>query len=118
MTDSAAARAARLLHHRKSGLMPGDPIAAPIVPASTFHLPANGTGAYNYSRAGNPGWTELEAALSILEDAETVAFPSGMAAIAAALFACLRAGDTVILPADGYYVTLSLIHISEPTRPY
>ena len=51
MTDSAAARAARLLHHRKSGLMPGDPIAAPIVPASTFHLPANGTGAYNYSRA-------------------------------------------------------------------
>lgn len=105
MTDSAATRAARLLHHRKSGLTPGDPIAAPIVPASTFHLPANGTGAYNYSRAGNPGWTELEAALSILEDAETVAFPSGMAAIAAALFACLRAGDTVILPADGYYVT-------------
>ena len=47
MTDSAATRAARLLHHRKSGLTPGDPIAAPIVPASTFHLPANGTGAYN-----------------------------------------------------------------------
>ena len=59
MTDSAATRAARLLHHRKSGLTPGDPIAAPIVPASTFHLPANGTGAYNYSRAGIPGWTEL-----------------------------------------------------------
>jgi cystathionine gamma-lyase len=105
MTDDTAARAARLLHHRKSGLTPGDPIAAPIVPATTFHLPANGTGAYGYSRAGNPGWTELEAALSILEDAETVAFPSGMAAIAAAFFACLKAGDTVILPADGYYVT-------------
>ena len=98
-------RAARLLHHRKPGLAPGDPIAPPIIPASTFHLPANGTGAFAYARAGNPTWTELEAQLSLLEDAETVAFPSGMAAISAALLACLKAGDRVILPGDGYYVT-------------
>lgn len=104
MTD-AADIAARLLHHRKPGLAAGDPVAPPLVAATTFHLPANGTGAYGYARAGNPGWTELEAQLSILEVAETVAFPSGMAAIAASLFACLKAGDTVILPADGYYVT-------------
>jgi cystathionine gamma-lyase len=102
MTDE---RAARLLHHRKAGLSPGDPIAPPIVPATTFHLPANGTGAFSYSRAGTPNWSELEAQLSLLEEAETVAFPSGMAAIAAAFFACLRAGDKVILPSDGYYVT-------------
>lgn len=105
LSDDNARRAAQLLHHRKPSLGPGDPIAAPIVPATTFHLPANGTGAYGYSRAGNPGWTELEAQLALLEAAETVAFPSGMAAIAAALFACLKAGDTVILPSDGYYVT-------------
>jgi cystathionine gamma-lyase len=105
MTDANARRAAQLLHHRKASLTPGEPIAPPIVPATTFHLPANGTGAYGYSRAGTPGWTELEAQLSLLEEAETVVFPSGMAAIAAALFACLKAGDRVILPADGYYVT-------------
>ena len=103
--DDNAARAARLLHHRKAGLVPGDPIAPAIVPATTFHLPANGTGAYGYSRAGTPNWSELEAQLSLLEEAETVAFPSGMAAISAALFACLKAGDSVILPSDGYYVT-------------
>lgn len=103
--DDNAIRAARLLHHRKAGLAPGEPVAPPIVPATTFHLPANGTGAFNYARAGNPTWTELEAQLSLLEEAETVAFPSGMAAISAALFACLKAGDRVILPVDGYYVT-------------
>jgi cystathionine gamma-lyase len=105
MTDDSARRAAQLLHHRKAGLAPGDPIAPAIVPATTFHLPANGTGAFSYSRAGTPTWSEVEAQLSLLEEAETVAFPSGMAAIAAAFFACLRAGDRVILPADGYYVT-------------
>lgn len=103
--DANAARAARLLHHRKAGLAPGDPVAPALVPATTFHLPANGTGAFNYARAGTPNWSELEAQLSLLEEAETVAFPSGMAAISAALFACLKAGDRVILPADGYYVT-------------
>jgi cystathionine gamma-lyase len=105
MTPDAQTRAARLLHHRKATLAPGDPIAPPLVPATTFHLPANGTPVFSYARAGNPTWAELEAQLSLLEDAETVAFPSGMAAISAALFACLKAGDQVVLPADGYYVT-------------
>jgi len=103
--DDHALRAARLLHHRKPRLAPGDPIAPPIVAATSFHLPADGTGPFSYARAGNPTWCELEAQLSLLEAAEAVAFPSGMAAISAALFACLRAGDRVILPADGYYVT-------------
>lgn len=103
--DAISARAARLLHHRKSGLTPGEPIAPALVPATTFHLPANGTAGYFYSRAGAPNWSGVEAQLSILEDAETVVFPSGMAAISAALFACLKAGDRVILPSDGYYVT-------------
>lgn len=103
--DESSRRAARLLHHRKAGLAAGDPIALPIVPATTFHLPPTGTGAYGYSRADTPNWTAVEAQLSILEEAETVAFPSGMAAVAGALFACLKAGDHMILPADGYYVT-------------
>jgi cystathionine gamma-lyase len=105
MTPDAQTRAARLLHHRKAELSPGDPIAPPLVSATTFHLPANGTPVFSYARAGNPTWAELEAQFSVLEDAETVAFPSGMAAISAALFACLKTGDRVILPSDGYYVT-------------
>jgi cystathionine gamma-lyase len=105
MDDASAARAARVLHHRKAGLAPGDPIAPGIQPATTFHLPANGTNGFFYARAGTPNWSELEAQLSLLEEAETVAFPSGMAAISAALFACLKTGDRVILPSDGYYVT-------------
>lgn len=35
---------------------------------------------------------------------ETLAFPSGMAAISATLFSQLRAGDIVVLPDDGYQV--------------
>jgi cystathionine gamma-lyase len=105
LSEESARRAARLLHHRKSGLAPGESVTPPIVPGTTFHLPHNGTAGYFYSRAGTPTWSELEAQLAILEDAETVAFPSGMAAISAAFFACLKAGDRVILPSDGYYVT-------------
>ena len=45
----------------------------------------------------------LEEALAILEDAETVTFPSGMAAIAAVLYSTLKSGDRVLLPSDGYY---------------
>jgi cystathionine gamma-lyase len=105
MPDDLQTRAARLLHHRKASLAPGDPVAPAVVPATTFHLPANGTGAFSYSRAGQPTWSELEAQLSLLEAAETVVFPSGMAAISAALFAGLKTGDEVLLPADGYYVT-------------
>jgi cystathionine gamma-lyase len=41
--------------------------------------------------------------LSQLEQAETVVFPSGMAAVASVLYSQLRAGDQVLLPSDGYY---------------
>ncbi|MDH3264685.1 MAG: cystathionine gamma-lyase, partial [Paracoccaceae bacterium] len=39
------------------------------------------------------------------EGAPALAFPSGMAAISAALFALVKAGDRVLLPSDGYYTT-------------
>ena len=57
-----------------------------------------------------------------------VTFPSGMAAISAALFATLKAGDRLVIPADGYYVTrilsqgflapLGVTVIELPTRDY
>lgn len=105
MTDSIKMRVARMLHHRKALLAQGDPITPPITAAATYHLPTVQSGGQFYGRNGNPSWDAVEAQLAILEDAEVVSFPSGMAAIAAALFATLKTGDQLVIPADGYYVT-------------
>ncbi|MEV5144353.1 cystathionine gamma-lyase [Streptomyces sp. NPDC052727] len=77
--------------------------------AAHFHLPGEVSGPYAYGRDDNPTWTLLERAVSELEapgreDAETLVFASGMAAISAVLFSQLRAGDVVVLPSDGYQV--------------
>lgn len=75
--------------------------------AAHFHLPGDVSGPYTYGRDGNPTWTLLERAIGELEapgadDAETLVFASGMAAISAVLFSQLKTGDTVVLPSDGY----------------
>ncbi|RST05017.1 cystathionine gamma-lyase [Streptomyces sp. WAC05374] len=75
--------------------------------AAHYHLPGEPTGPYTYGRDENPTWTHLERAIGELEapgtpEAETVVFASGMAAISAVLFSQLKAGDAVVLPADGY----------------
>lgn len=105
MTAETDARIARLLHHRKAGLALGEPVVPPISVATTFHLPQAQGAAHYYGRAGQPGWDAVEAQLAILEAAEVVSFPSGMAAITAALVCCLKAGAKVMIPSDGYYVT-------------
>jgi cystathionine gamma-lyase len=105
MTEADALRAAQLLHHRKAGLAQGEEIVPPIISSATFHVPDHTKGGYSYARAASPTWDGLEAQLSVLEDAQTVAFPSGMAAISAALMAVVTAGMRVVIPADGYYVT-------------
>lgn len=105
MTQDMPSRVARLLNHRKAGLAKGDPVTPPIVSSATFHLPDVQGASHVYGRNGSPTWDELEAQLAILEDAECVAFPSGMAAISAALFATLTAGARLVIPSDGYYVT-------------
>ena len=98
-------RFADLLHHRTHRLAKGDPVAPGIFTATTFHLPEVEGAPFTYARVSSPTWHELEEQLSVLEDAPCIAFPSGMAAITAALFASLQSGDTLILPSDGYYVT-------------
>ena len=97
--------AAKLQHHRAAGLVQGAPVALPIITATTFHVPDHTKGGYSYARAASPTWDEVEAQLSLLEEAPVVAFPSGMAAISAALMATLSAGKRIVLPSDGYYVT-------------
>jgi cystathionine gamma-lyase len=105
MTAPTDHRIARLLHHRKANLVLGEPIVPPISVATTFHLPQTQGAVHSYGRAGQPTWDAVEAQLAILEDAEVVSFPSGMAAITGALLACLATGARVMIPSDGYYVT-------------
>ncbi|MET3982342.1 cystathionine gamma-lyase [Streptomyces sp. PvR034] len=74
--------------------------------AAHFHLPGDVEGPYTYGRDTNPTWTLLERAVGELEapgeEVETVVFASGMAAVSAVLLSQTRAGDTVVLPDDGY----------------
>src|SRR5262245_29991095 len=119
------ALAAQLLHHRDATLEPGDSVVPAIWPTAVFHLPGNPSNApYVYGRYSNPTWEALEAALSFIEGAETLIFPSGMAAIGAVLFTTLRAGDRVLLPSDGYFATRALaeqflmpLGVAVETRP-
>ena len=106
MTDhDPGRRFADLLHHRTAGLAKGSAVAPPIVSATTYHLPEIEGASHIYGRTSMPTWDDLEAQLAILEDAPCVSFPSGMAAISAALFAGLRAGSRLVIPSDGYYTT-------------
>lgn len=84
---------------------PGDPVTPPIVLSGVFFLPGDPAGPYQYARWSNPTWTALEESLAILEDAETVIFPSGMATVAAVLSSQLKPGDRVLLPSDAYYTS-------------
>ena len=96
-------RFARTLHHASKATSIGEAFSPPIVNTSVYRLASEPSGPYQYARWANPTWTALEEALAILEDAETVTFPSGMTAIASVLYSTLKSGDRVLLPSDGYY---------------
>jgi cystathionine gamma-lyase len=93
----------RALHHSTQSAGFGAAFSPPIVNTSVYRLEADPSGPYQYARWGNPTWTALEEALAILEDAHTVTFPSGMAAIASVFYGLVKPGDRVLLPSDGYY---------------
>jgi cystathionine beta-lyase/cystathionine gamma-synthase len=85
------------------------PHAVPIYQTSNFVYPdadaadrAAAGGAYFYGRHGNPTNEALERAVADLEGAEAgLSFASGMAAIAAALFASVERGEVVA--SEGIY---------------
>lgn len=105
MQDQGKARFAKMLHHRAEKLKKGEPVAPPLISATTYHLPEVEGASHIYGRMAMPTWEAVEAQLGILEDAPCVAFPSGMAAISAALMAVLTERKRLIIPSDGYYVT-------------
>jgi cystathionine gamma-lyase len=108
-----------------AGLPPAE-TGAPLLPgpvfAAPYHLggPAGNVGGEpvpgldHYGREGNPTWRRYEQALAELEGGEVVLFSSGMAAITALLLPILRPGDTVVIPADGYFSGRSVgAHLAE-----
>ncbi len=77
---------------------PGEPINTPITLASSY---ASGAGP-EYARGDStPTWTALEEAVGVLEGGVSIAFSSGMAAVASVL-GQLRPGARVLLPEDCY----------------
>ncbi|MBB2942154.1 cystathionine gamma-lyase [Actinoplanes lutulentus] len=82
----------------------GEPFLPGPVFAAPYHLdPATGPGEHGYARTEHPTRELLESAIGALEGAPALVFASGQAAITALLLAVLRTGDTVALPADGYF---------------
>lgn len=98
-----------LLHHRDGGLAKGDAVALPITATSTYSTPGSPQAEYTYTREGNPTWRAVEDQIGILEGAPCVAFPSGMAAIAAVLYTQLKPGDTCVMANDGYFAVRALM---------
>lgn len=109
MKDENANRLMAMLHARSGQLENGAPISPPIVTTAKYALAGTPNTPYTYGRDINPTVEATEAAIAALEDAPVIAFPSGMAAITAALMATTKAGDRVLVPSDGYYVTRVLL---------
>lgn len=128
MPESNEARAAGLAHLRRKALAKGDPVALPLTMSTMFNLPGDPAGFRQYGRFDNPTWDAVEEMLGHLENAPSVAFPSGMAAISAVFFSLLKSGDRILLPSDGYYTTrvlserflkpLGITHDLRPTASF
>lgn len=100
-----ADRLTAMLHRRHAVAGAGDATGGTITTTSAYHLPGVPQAEHQYGRWTNPGWSDLEAALGLLEQAEVIIFPSGMAAIAAVLLSQCKPGDHLLLASDGYYTT-------------
>lgn len=91
---------------------PGAPLNVPLVPASNFILGKDRA----YSRDdGTPTWNALEDIIGGLESGKSLAFASGMAAIAA-VFDQLAVGAVVALPDDCYQGVSSLASLGIKKR--
>jgi len=101
---SAYADGTRAVHAGLPAPEPGQPFLPGPVFAAPYHLdPETGPGPNGYGRADNPTRRALEGAIGELEGGAARVFASGQAAITALLLSTLHSGDTVVLPADGYY---------------
>lgn len=82
----------------------GEPVNEPVTFTSTYHAGAD----LSYARVGNPTWDAFEEAVGALEGGDALAFPSGMAAIAAVL-SVVPHGGVIVAPQHAYNGTTSLL---------
>ncbi|WGH79667.1 cystathionine gamma-lyase [Jannaschia ovalis] len=126
LPDAILSDVLSLLHARTAGLADGDPVAEPLLSTSTFRLGDQPAPDAIYGRYATPTVQGCEARLERVEGAPSLLFASGMAAIAAVMLSVLKAGDRVLLPADGYFHTrvlagdvlapLGIEMVTAPTR--
>ena len=91
--------------------VPGMPMHNGPVFAAPFHLAdaePGADGADVYARYDNPTLREFESSVGGLDAGRTLAFASGMAALAAVFYGCLSAGQKLVIPANGYFTGRSL----------
>lgn len=91
----------------------GSPAVPPIVLSSYFRSAGDpDPAALHYGRMHNPTWSDLEADLGRLEDADAIVLASGQAATHALLLAARDVLDADVLvavvPGEGYYGTRNL----------
>lgn len=96
----------------------GTPSAEPLYQTSVFDFdtiedadaPLAGAGGYVYARYGLPNARSLELTLAALEGADdALATSSGSSAVACCVIAAAKAGDRVVVQADAYGGTLTLL---------
>ncbi|MFD6696507.1 cystathionine gamma-lyase [Micromonospora aurantiaca (nom. illeg.)] len=106
MTNEDWGDGTRSVHAGLPDAAPGQPFLPGPVFAAPYHLdPERGPSAAvdGYGRPDNPTRRLLETAIGELEGGDCRVFASGQAAITGLLLTVLRPGDTVLLPADGYF---------------
>ncbi|KQS73212.1 cystathionine gamma-lyase [Modestobacter sp. Leaf380] len=89
-------------------VVPGTPLRPSPVFAAPYHLGEDPKATDFYARPGHPTLRVFERAVGELDGGDCLSFATGMAAISAAVFAVVRAGDRLVIPSDGYYATRAL----------
>ncbi len=108
MTTTRPGDGTRLVHAGDEPVVPGTPLRPSPVFAAPYHLgdqPPGADGADAYARPDHPTLRVFERAVGELDGGDCLSFATGMAAISAAVFGVVRAGDRVVVPSDGYYTT-------------
>jgi cystathionine gamma-lyase len=96
----------RSVHAGRVTPRPGEPYLPGPTFASIFGLDAKAgpiPGVDAYGRPDSPTRRRLEEAIGALEGGHSLVFATGMAAITSMVLSLVTGGDTILVPADGYY---------------